>query len=207
MTLYRLTVDLPSGTTEAEMHKVKNAVEHAIGAACVEVDETEEGANDEQSVTGWVITIAGTRDASVYPLDEFREAAARFAALATEWADAHDETMLVDGPRYRAVREFLTSLPRNSAGGTPEFTLETTDREDQPVSLSLEWHQELTNKKGAHLEDPNETLRQLRLTIKQMRVDEHPDIKQAHANEIAEYVEALDEYLSGGGRLPTAWQS
>lgn len=55
--------------------------------------------------------------------------------------------------------------------------------------------------------DPNETLRLLRLTIVQMRVDEHPDIRQAHADEIAEYVDALDGWLSGGGFLPGAWQA
>lgn len=53
--------------------------------------------------------------------------------------------------------------------------------------------------------DPNETLRLLRLTIAQMRVDENPDIRKAHAAEVAEYFEALDEWLSRGGFLPAAW--
>ena len=55
--------------------------------------------------------------------------------------------------------------------------------------------------------DPNETLRLIRLTIKQMDVDENPYIKAAHAEEIAEYFEALDEWLSKGGFLPTHWKA
>lgn len=54
--------------------------------------------------------------------------------------------------------------------------------------------------------DPNEALRVLRLTIKQMRVDEHPDIRRAHAEEIAEHFEALDGWLSTGGFAPQDWQ-
>ena len=53
--------------------------------------------------------------------------------------------------------------------------------------------------------DPDETLRLLRLTIKQMRVDENPYIKAAHAEEVAEYFEALDGWLAGGGFLPSDW--
>jgi len=53
--------------------------------------------------------------------------------------------------------------------------------------------------------DPNETLRLIRLTIKQMRVDEDPGVRKAHADELAEYVEALDEWLSKGGFLPYEW--
>lgn len=53
--------------------------------------------------------------------------------------------------------------------------------------------------------DPNETLRLLRLTIKQMRVDTDPAIRQAHADEIAEYFEALDGWLIRGGFLPEPW--
>lgn len=53
--------------------------------------------------------------------------------------------------------------------------------------------------------DPNETLRVLRLTIRQMDADENPAIKAAHAEEVAEYFEALDEWLSRGGLLPEAW--
>jgi len=63
----------------------------------------------------------------------------------------------------------------------------------------------LDNERGQVM-DPNETLRVLRLTIAQMRVDEHPDIRRAHADEIAEYFEALDEEMSRGGSLPEAWQ-
>lgn len=55
--------------------------------------------------------------------------------------------------------------------------------------------------------DPNETLRLLRLTVAQMRADEHPDIRKAHADEIAEYFDALDEWLSRGGFLPEAWEA
>jgi len=55
--------------------------------------------------------------------------------------------------------------------------------------------------------DPNELLRLLRLTIKQMRVDTDPAIKLAHAEEIAEYVENLDEWLSRDGFLPADWES
>jgi hypothetical protein len=55
--------------------------------------------------------------------------------------------------------------------------------------------------------DPNEALRLIRLTIKQMDADENPYIKAAHAEEIAEYFEALDGWLSKGGFLPTAWNT
>lgn len=54
--------------------------------------------------------------------------------------------------------------------------------------------------------DPNEALRLLRLTIKQMRVDEDPGVRAAHAAEIAEYAEALDEWLSKGGFMPADWR-
>ena len=53
--------------------------------------------------------------------------------------------------------------------------------------------------------DPNETLRLLRLTLTQMRVDEDPAIRKAHADEAAEYFAALDEWLSKGGASPAAW--
>lgn len=53
--------------------------------------------------------------------------------------------------------------------------------------------------------DPNETLRLLRLTIRQMRVDEDPGVKAAHAEEIAEYFEGLDNWLSRDGFLPDDW--
>lgn len=54
--------------------------------------------------------------------------------------------------------------------------------------------------------DVNETLRMLRLTIKQMRVDTDPSVRKAHADEIAEYFDAVDEWLSKGGFLPSAWE-
>ena len=53
--------------------------------------------------------------------------------------------------------------------------------------------------------DPDETLRLLRLTIKQMRADTDPAIRKAHADEIAEYFETLDEWLVKGGYPPRAW--
>lgn len=53
--------------------------------------------------------------------------------------------------------------------------------------------------------DPNETLRMVRATIKQMGVETNPAINAAYAELLAEYVTALDEWLSGGGFLPTAW--
>ena len=53
--------------------------------------------------------------------------------------------------------------------------------------------------------DPNETLRLIRLTIKQMEVDEHPGIYKAHAQELAGYITYLDEWLSKGGFLPSDW--
>lgn len=53
--------------------------------------------------------------------------------------------------------------------------------------------------------DPNATLRLLRLTISQYRVDTDPAIRGAHAAEIAEYFEALDDWISKGGFLPTDW--
>jgi hypothetical protein len=54
--------------------------------------------------------------------------------------------------------------------------------------------------------DPNETLRLIRLTIKQMAVEEKGGLMwTAHAVELSEYVEALDEWLTNGGSLPTDW--
>ena len=54
--------------------------------------------------------------------------------------------------------------------------------------------------------DPNEALRLIRLTIAQMRVDESPAVKMAHAEEIVEYFEALDGWLKNDGFLPADWQ-
>jgi len=55
--------------------------------------------------------------------------------------------------------------------------------------------------------DPNELLRLLRATIAQMKVDTDPAIRKAHADEIAEYFENLDEWLSRDGFLPADWES
>jgi hypothetical protein len=55
--------------------------------------------------------------------------------------------------------------------------------------------------------DPNEALRLIRLTIAQMRVDESPAVKMAHAEEIVEYFEALDNWLKNDGFLPSDWES
>jgi hypothetical protein len=54
--------------------------------------------------------------------------------------------------------------------------------------------------------DPNETLRLLRLTLKQMKADTDPAIRQAHADEAAEHFNALDNWMSSGGFLPEAWK-
>lgn len=56
--------------------------------------------------------------------------------------------------------------------------------------------------------DPDETLRQLRLTIKQMAVEEKGGVLwTAHAAEVVEYVEALDGWLSAGGFVPADWKA
>lgn len=54
--------------------------------------------------------------------------------------------------------------------------------------------------------DPNETLRQIRAYAKQMREDTDPGVLRAHALDLAESVEALDEWLIRGGFLPDAWK-
>lgn len=61
--------------------------------------------------------------------------------------------------------------------------------------------------------DPNEALRLMRLTIKQMRVEDRPvggiarpEFVQ-HARDLAEYAEALDGWLSRDGVLPLDWES
>lgn len=54
--------------------------------------------------------------------------------------------------------------------------------------------------------DPNEALRMIRLTARQMAVDTDPGVKAAHADEIAEYFEALDGWLSKDGFLPSDWE-
>ena len=54
--------------------------------------------------------------------------------------------------------------------------------------------------------DVNETLRLLRLTIRQAEVDDNPYVRDDHVAEIAEYFEALDGWLSTGGFLPDRWR-
>jgi len=60
---------------------------------------------------------------------------------------------------------------------------------------------------GNELMDPNEALRLIRLTIKQMRVDTDPGVRAAHAEEIAVYFEGLDKWLSNDGFIPDDWRS
>lgn len=64
--------------------------------------------------------------------------------------------------------------------------------------------------------DPNEALRQIRLYIKQMQVEDQPvgignqNAKPEfiqHARDLAETFEGLDEWMSKGGFLPKAWHS
>jgi len=61
--------------------------------------------------------------------------------------------------------------------------------------------------------DPNEALRQIRLTIRQMRVEDKPSggIAQAafvqHARDLAELVDGLDGWLSRDGFLPADWEA
>lgn len=57
--------------------------------------------------------------------------------------------------------------------------------------------------------DPNETLRQIRLTMKQMQVEDgavgsHRLFHQ-HARDLVELVEALDGWIANGGFLPDDW--
>lgn len=53
--------------------------------------------------------------------------------------------------------------------------------------------------------DPNETLRMIRATTKQMGIETNPAVNAAYAELLAEYVTALDEWLTHGGFLPAAW--
>jgi hypothetical protein len=63
--------------------------------------------------------------------------------------------------------------------------------------------------------DPNEALRQIRLLIKQMQVEDKTPIQESadlfnfvqHARDLAETVEGLDEWLSRDGFLPDDWRS
>jgi hypothetical protein len=56
------------------------------------------------------------------------------------------------------------------------------------------------------MDDANELLRLLRLTIKQMRVDDDEEVRRAHAAEVAEHFDVLDSHLSAGGWPPEAWR-
>jgi hypothetical protein len=53
--------------------------------------------------------------------------------------------------------------------------------------------------------DPNETLRLIRTSIKEMEEAESQRVWRAHAEELAEYVTALDEWLCSGGFPPGDW--
>ena len=61
--------------------------------------------------------------------------------------------------------------------------------------------------------DPDEALRQIRLLVKQMQVEDdvpvsagtRPEFTQ-HARDLMEAVDGLDTWISGGGFLPTAWK-
>ena len=63
--------------------------------------------------------------------------------------------------------------------------------------------------------DPTETLRQIRLTLKQMGV-ERPRVLVApgtttsnfvqHAMDLADLVESLDGWIEDGGELPEPWE-
>ena len=58
--------------------------------------------------------------------------------------------------------------------------------------------------------DPDETLRQIRLIMAQMGVEDgnppYPAFVQ-HARDLAEKVEALDEWLLRGGFAPEPWRT
>lgn len=62
-----------------------------------------------------------------------------------------------------------------------------------------------THKKKGRGMDPNEALRQIRLLAKQLRVDENVYTIRQHANDLAEAIEGLDEWIAKGGFLPTDW--
>lgn len=79
------------------------------------------------------------------------------------------------------------------------------------MSSEPERHDVNTHIQRGKLMDPNEALRQIRLLIKQMRVEDAPISGVArpefvqHARDLAEQVEALDEWLDKGGFPPDAW--
>jgi hypothetical protein len=63
--------------------------------------------------------------------------------------------------------------------------------------------------------DPNEALRQIRLTTKQMAVEDKTPIQESaelfsfiqHARDLATLVDGLDEWLSRDGMLPFDWMA
>ncbi len=63
--------------------------------------------------------------------------------------------------------------------------------------------------------DPNEALRQARLTIAQMRTEDMTPIRESaelfsfvqHARDLMTLVDGLDEWLSRDGVLPTDWMA
>lgn len=56
--------------------------------------------------------------------------------------------------------------------------------------------------------DVNDTLRIIRLTVKQYRIERrNPAMAVAYADQLAEHIESLDEWLTKGGFLPNEWQS
>lgn len=55
--------------------------------------------------------------------------------------------------------------------------------------------------------DPNETLRLIRLTAKQYRTDRRGPLATAHADQLVEFIDALDEWLTKGGFPPEDWKT
>ena len=57
--------------------------------------------------------------------------------------------------------------------------------------------------------DPNETLRQLRKLVMFVLEDDTEPFQDLteKAESLATFFDALDDWLKGGGFLPTAWQS
>jgi len=54
--------------------------------------------------------------------------------------------------------------------------------------------------------DPDETLRQIHMTMRQMALyQNNPTIKVAYADELVEHVINLDTWLKKGGFLPSDW--
>jgi hypothetical protein len=53
--------------------------------------------------------------------------------------------------------------------------------------------------------DPNEALRRIRAAIADLQSAESSSAVSVAADELAEHTQALDEWMSRGGFLPTAW--